>query len=61
MQRKRDLILEIESGVRQAGPQFFQVWRPFLQEIGIHKSGTGWRRRRAGPDQDHFHPEAFPM
>ena len=49
MKRKLDRILEIKIGVRQEGPQGFQVWRHFLQEIGIDKSGNGWRRRRAGP------------
>src|SRR5215510_4558583 len=60
MKRKLDLILEIEIGVRQEGPQFFQVWRHCLQEIGIHKSGNGWRRRRAGPGQDYLYPQTFP-
>lgn len=60
MERKPDFILEIEIGVRQEGPQFFQVGRHVLQEIGLDKSGNGWRRRRAGPSQDHLHPEAFP-
>lgn len=60
MKRILDLILEIEVGVRQEGQQFCHVWRHFLQEIGIDKSGHGWRRRRAGPGQDYLHPQAFP-
>ena len=60
MKRKLDLILEIEIGAWQEGQQFFQVWRYFLQEIGINKFGYGWGRRRAGPGQDHLHPQAFP-
>jgi hypothetical protein len=60
MKRKLDLILEIEIGAWQERQKFFQVGRYFLQEIGIHKSGNGWRRRRASPGQAHLHPEAFP-
>jgi hypothetical protein len=60
MKRKLDLILEIEIGVWQEGPQFFHVWRDFLQEIGLDKGGNGWRGWRASPGQDHLHPEAFP-
>ena len=60
MKRKLDLILEIEIGVWQEGPQFFHIWRYFLQEIGLDKGGNGWRGWRASPGQDHLHPEAFP-
>ena len=60
MECKPDFILEIEIGVRQEGPQFCHVGRHVLQEIGLDKSGNGWRRRRAGPGQDHLHPQAFP-
>ena len=60
MERTLDFILEIEIGVRQEGPQVVQVWWHVLQAIGIDKRGNGWRRRRAGPSQDHLHPEAFP-
>jgi len=45
MKRKLDLILEIESGVRQEGQPVGHIWRHFLQEIGIDKIGNGWRRR----------------
>ena len=60
LKRKLDLILERDIGVRQAGQQFFQVWRHVLSEIGRDKSGNGWRRRRAGPGPEHRHPQAFP-
>jgi hypothetical protein len=60
MKRKLDLSLEIEIGAWQERQQFFQVGRDFLQEIGIDKSGNGWRRRCASPGQDHLHPEACP-
>lgn len=60
MKRKLNLILEREIGAWQESQQFFQVWRYFLQEISIHKSGNGGRRRRAGPGQDSLHPQTFP-
>src|SRR5262249_44705513 len=60
MKRKLELLLERDISLRQEGPQGFQIWRHFLQEIDIDKRGNGWRRRRAGPSQDYLHPEAFP-
>ena len=60
MKRKLDRILEIKIGVRQEGPQGFQVWRHFLQEIGVQQGSHGWRGRRTRPSQDHLHPQAFP-
>jgi hypothetical protein len=60
MKRQLDLILEIEIGAWQEQQKFCQVGRYFLQEIGIYKSGNGWRGWRTSPGQDHLHPEAFP-
>src|SRR4029450_2919593 len=60
MEGELDLILEIDISLRQEAQQLGNVGRPFLQEIGVHKSGHGWRGRRASPSQDHLHPQAFP-
>ena len=49
MKGQMDFILEIDIGVGQEGPQGFQVWRHFLEHIGLDQRSHGWRSGRAGP------------
>jgi hypothetical protein len=60
MERKLDLILEIEIRTWQEGPQFFDIWRHGIKQVRLYERGDGWRGRRARPSQDDLHPEAFP-
>jgi hypothetical protein len=46
--------------VRQKAQQLVNIGWHVLQEISVHKGGHGWRGWRAGPGQDHLHPQAFP-
>jgi hypothetical protein len=60
MERQLDLILQVDIGPGQEGQQCGQIGWHVFQQIGLDKVGDGWRRRRAGPGQDHLHPQAFP-
>jgi hypothetical protein len=60
MKRQLDLILERDVSVRQEAQQLVHVGRHVLQKIGITQGSHGWRGRRAGPGEDHLHPQAFP-
>ena len=60
MERKLDLVLEIDIRPWEEAQQFCQIGWHFIEQVRLDQSSHGWRGWRASPSQDDLHPQAFP-